>query len=173
MESYKYPIKMDTNLSTNTGIQTTTPSLSENIWSGLKSNLQPLQGSTIAQDTIGKTMRGIMSNETRGVQNPYGSSQPSNTPGLGNALGAYRITEADLARLSPKYLNKVVNPREFLANPDLQNTFMKNRITYQLSQGYSPEQIADIHRSGTGNILPPDQYKFQHPEYVQTFKQVK
>lgn len=117
------------------------------------------------------TMERIAYNETRGVKNPYSFSQSSGKASLGKALGKYQITEADLKRLSPKYLGKVVSAKEFLATPKLQDDFMRNRISYQLSQGYSPDQIADIHRSGTGNILPPETYKVKHPEYVASFKQ--
>ncbi len=122
-------------------------------------------------NNITKTLKGIASNETKGVKNPYAFSQPSGKASLGRALGKYQITEADLKRLSQRYLGRVVSPQEFLANPKLQDTFMKNRIAYQLSQGYSPEQIADIHRSGTGGLLPPNQYKVKHPGYVKSFNE--
>ncbi len=159
------------NQSINLGISATTPqtTLSGSIWNNLiPKPLIPPQAPTSPVDT---TLKGISYNETRGQKDPYSFSQSSGNPQLGRALGKYQITEADLKRLAPHYLPTTPTPEQFLSTPSLQDTFMKNRVQYQLSQGYSPEQIADIHRSGTGGILPPNQYKFKHPEYVAGFKQ--
>ncbi len=149
------------------------------IWNKVKEvfSVKTAEASAVPPEFIAnieRTLKGIAYNETRGVSGDvYSFSKPSGSTALGKDLGKYQVTEAELKRLSPRYLGRVVTPKEFLASPDLQDTFMRNRISYQLSEGYSPEQIADIHRSGTGGILPPDKYKFKNPKYVESFNKSK
>ncbi len=116
----------------------------------------------------GKILAAFAHNETGVIKkNPYGFSQPSGDKALGRALGKYQITEDLLKRHSPRYLGRAVSSEEFLKSPKLQDEFMANRIKYLMEQGYTIEQIADIHRHGSTNEPGSRQYK--RPEYVKKF----
>lgn len=110
----------------------------------------------------------IGQNETRGVKgDPYTFSQPSGNPKLGKALGKYQVTEAFLKKYAERYLGRTVTSKEFLATPALQDAFMKSRVLYLTHLGYTPEQIADIHRNGSTN--EPGATTYKRPGYVAQF----
>ncbi len=116
-----------------------------------------------------KVLAAFANNETGIVPEgeKYTSSQPSGDPTLGRALGKYRVTEGVLKQHSERYLGRQVSPKEFLASPELQDKFMRNRIAYLQSQGYTLEQIADIHRSGS--TTTPGSSTYKSPGYVKKF----
>lgn len=116
-----------------------------------------------------KVLQAFKHNET-GIIAPekrYAFSQPSGDKALGLALGAYQVTEYFLKKYSKRYLGRTVTAKEFLANPQLQDDFMRNRIVYLRKQGYTLAQIADIHRHGSTN--EPGSAKYKRPEYVKKF----
>lgn len=61
--------------------------------------------------------------ETRGVKNPSTFINPS-----GGAMGTYQVKPDTLKTYSKKYLGREVTPKEFLANPSLQDKFITNTI---------------------------------------------
>ena len=107
---------------------------------------------------------------------PYPTWQPSGKKDYGRALGAYRVTESELAQKSKRYLGRVVTPDEFLKSPQLQDLYVLNQAKYRHSEGYTPQQMADFHKKGTGVLLSPEAEKYkpgsanyQDPERVDRF----
>jgi len=97
--------------------------------------------------------------ETRGEKNPYSFSQWSNknlgpASPLGKALGRYQITEARLKEKAKDFLGKTVSSQEFLANPSLQDAFIKAQVAWQKANGLSDEEVLATHRRGWGNMKP-------------------
>lgn len=124
-----------------------------------------------AQPDVNGILHAIGYNESRGVKGDrYAFSQPSGNAKYGNALGKYQVTEALLKQLGTKYLGKTVTPQEFLRNPQLQDRFLSERAKNLLSQGYSPQQIADYHRNGSTS--EPGSTNYFRPSYVKDFDQV-
>ena len=115
-------------------------------------------------------LKAIRTNETSTVKgDPYNSFQYSGKKAYGDALGAYRVTESDLKTHAPRYLGKSVTRQEFLSSPQMQDTYMTNRANYLNQQGYTPQQIADIHNQGMTNESSPGSTIYQNPSYVNSF----
>jgi len=146
----------------------TTPQASRSI-----TDLFPTGGQTgsYASPDVSKIRDAIAYNETRGVKgDPYASSQPSKDPTLGMALGKYRITEGTLKDLGPKYMKQPILPSQFLSDPAAQDNFMNTRIAALSAKGYTPQQIADMHRGGGINYpFPPGATTYRNPAYVASF----
>lgn len=116
---------------------------------------------------VQKIIAGIANNETGGVKTDrYSFSKPDGAGGTD--LGKYQVNTETLKELSPKYLGRLVSPQEFLASPALQDAFMSARTLNLLSQGYTPEQVADTHRNGS--TTPPGSTTYKRPDYVKKFK---
>lgn len=97
-----------------------------------------------------KFMDSIAANETSVVNgDPYSTWQPSGSQKMGKALGKYRVTEATLQAHAPQFLGQPVTTKQFLGSPSMQDNYMKNMSNYYTQKGYTPQQIADIHRSGS------------------------
>lgn len=117
-----------------------------------------------------KFLNAIASNETGIVQgDKYKSSQPSGYSPTDRALGKYRVTEAELASYGKRYLGQNMTPQQFLASSTAQDNYMYNKAQSLSSQGYTPEDIADIHNKGIKNSKPPASGQYQNPDYVKKF----
>ena len=125
---------------------------------------QPIQPVAHPADRI---LKALAINETEGVKSPYSFHKISGDKALGEDLGKYQVTTWFLERYSPRYLGRKVTTKEFLANPQLQEDFMRNRVVYLQKQGYTPAQIADLHRNGSTTAPGSTQYK--RPGYVKKF----
>ncbi len=113
----------------------------------------------------------IAHNESRGVKgDPYMFSRESGMAALGKALGRYQITEGELKTFGPKYLGQNVSAEQFLKSRALQDNYMNTKIAKLSEQGYTPENIADIHRAGFTNSGPPGYTNYQNAPYVKAFK---
>lgn len=122
------------------------------------------------QAILDRTANSIAANETSIVKgDKYSSSQYSGNPAYGRALGKYRVTEGELQAYAPKFIGQSVTPAQFLANPTLQDNYMKNKAKYYLDKGYSPEQVADIHNKGVQHEGDPGSATYQSPAYVNSF----
>jgi hypothetical protein len=112
----------------------------------------------------------IAHNETRGVAgDPYAFYRSSGSKAAGRALGKYQVTEGELKTYSGKYLGQNVTPQQFLASPAYQDNYMNGKIARLSAQGYTPHQIADIHRAGFTNSSAPGSTTYQNPAYVKSF----
>lgn len=126
---------------------------------------------------IPKFLAAIRSNETSIVPgNPYLSKQFSGVPALGNAIGAYRITEEDFRLKKNRYLPKGTTLAQFQNSPALQDMYMTNQAIAREKEGYTPQQMADFHNKGTGILLTtagekhkPGSVVYQNPDYVNKF----
>ncbi len=88
-------------------------------------------------------------NESRGVKNPYSFSQPSSKENtLGNALGRYQVTEAELRERSKQFTGKLITPKQFLSDPKVQDRYLEGKANFLLGQGFTPEDVAAAHRGG-------------------------
>lgn len=142
----------------------------------VKSSVQ-VPTTTPVQINIPKFLAAIKYNETRGVKgDPYLSSQPSGDPKLGNAIGAYRITESTFNQNKDKYLPKGTTLKQFQTTPALQDMYMTNQALSRAKQGYTPQQMADFHRAGTGVLqdkrsvnYQPGSNNYQNAAYVNAF----
>ena len=115
---------------------------------------------------IAKTETGVV----RG--NTALSSQPSGISSLGKARGTYRVTDGELKSYSQRYLGRQVTPQEFQNSKTLQDTYMTNKALYLNKQGYTPQQIADIHNQRIKNSSTPGSNQYQSPDYVKKFSKV-
>lgn len=121
---------------------------------------------------VQKIAKSIANNETGIVQgDPYSFSQPSGNKQYGRALGKYQVTEGELKSYAPKYLGQAISGNDFLASSTAQDKYIQGKIQHYSSLGYSPEQIADIHRRGVTNSSDPGSTTYQDPGYVNKFDQ--
>lgn len=122
---------------------------------------------------LNKLAEALAHNETRGVKgDPYKFSRPSGDKNLGKALGKYQVTEGDLKTYAQRYIGQPISSKEFLASSTAQDNYIKNKAKYFADKGYSPDQIADIHRSGFTNSGAPGSTTIQNPAYVESFNKV-
>lgn len=117
-------------------------------------------------------LEAVAHNETRSVDNPYSYHKFSGNKHLGEDLGKYQVTEGELKAYAQRFLGFTPTTQEFLSSPEMQDIYMKNKYHYYLKQGYTPQQIADIHRKGFTNSSDPGSNKYQSPEYVKSFNSV-
>ncbi len=82
------------------------------------------------------------------MQQRYEYHKPSGKPELGEDLGKYQITTADLKTYSKRYLGTQISPKTFLASPDLQDRYVRNEVKDRESQGATDEEIFASHRYG-------------------------
>lgn len=116
-----------------------------------------------------KIRQAIALNETQGVPDPYTFSRYSGSKIDGRAMGKYQVTEGELKTYAKRYLGTQIAPQQFNASPGLQETYMTNKINNLVKQGYTPHQIADIHKEGIKNTGDPGSKVYQNPNYVATF----
>jgi len=90
--------------------------------------------------------------ESRGEKNPYSFYQHSGIDELGDALGAYQITEAKLNELSQKFLGRKVNRDEFLKDPSLQDRYVESQIKYLLDNNFKVNSLFTAHRGGWSDM---------------------
>jgi len=102
-------------------------------------------------DAIAYNETGVVPEEEK-----YSFSQPSGNKKLGKALGKYQVTEGELKSYAPRYLGRTVTADEFLSSPEIQDEYMRNKITKLKEQGNSTEDIFRIHRGGVN--AKPTQY---------------
>ncbi len=118
----------------------------------------------------GRIRNAIAYNESRGVPtDPYIFIKDSGNKNLGRALGKYQVTEGELKTYGGKYLGQNVTPQQFLGSRAFQDNYMNGKIARLTAQGYTPQQIADIHRAGFTNSGPPGSSTYQNPAYVNSF----
>jgi hypothetical protein len=124
---------------------------------------------------VKKFLYAIGQNETNVLPSDerYGSSQDSGVEKLGKTLGIYRVSEGDLSTYGKRYLGREITKDEFLNSPELQNQYLTNMAQYWFDLGFTPEEIADIHRSGVSGSLPEGKGKgkYTHPEYITKFNE--
>lgn len=123
---------------------------------------------------MAKFMAAIAQNETGIVKGDrYKYSKPSGDPKLGRDLGLYQVTEGTLGTYGPRFLGgQKVSGDQFLASSTAQDNFVKNMAEYYNKQGYTAQQIADIHRRGFRKSSDPGSDIYQDPDYVNKFNQI-
>ena len=72
----------------------------------------------------------------------------SKRPELGDSLGKYQVTEGELKTYGKRYLGKDITSEEFLADKNLQEKYMDNKIEAWKSQGIDIDNIIVNHRGG-------------------------
>lgn len=119
---------------------------------------------------VDKTTKAIAETETGGVKTDrYLFARDSGNKELGQALGKYQITEGELQTYEKRFLEADVTPHEFLTSPELQDTYMKNKVAYYLKQGYTPTEVYDIHYNGIRKAGEPGSGMLQDPEIAGRF----
>lgn len=119
-----------------------------------------------------KFLDALAHNETGIVKgDPYKFSQPSGNRKFGKALGKYQVTEGELKTYGPRYLGAPINSKQFLASSTAQDNYVANKALELNKQGYTPQQIADIHRRGIRKTGEPGSSIYQDPDYVNKFNQ--
>lgn len=119
---------------------------------------------------INRIREAIAHNETGIIKdNPYGFSQHSGQAAMGNALGRYQVVEDELKRYAPRYLGQPIDPKTFLASSTAQDNYITGKIKRFLGEGYTPQNVADIHRRGFTRSGNPGYTNYQDPDYVAKF----
>lgn len=130
------------------------------LWGGIKNKFSntitynasdPINTPNIINGNIdySKLRNSIKFNETNTIKNPYSFTQPSGVKKYGNANGAYQVTDAEIKERSKQFLGRDITPKEFIANPTLQDQYMDGKLKYLQSQGYNkPEDFIASHRAG-------------------------
>ena len=72
----------------------------------------------------------------------------------------------------PRFLGQPIDAKTFLASTTAQDNYIKNMADYYNKQGYTPQQIADIHRRGYKKSGPAGSSQYQDPEYVNKFNTI-
>lgn len=93
--------------------------------------------------------------ETRGEKDPYSFYQSSGNSDIGDALGAYQITEAKLKEQSKKlgYAHPITRD-QFLQNPNMQDDFMRKMVDQRFKGEFNfdlPTMFA-AHRGGFSDL---------------------
>lgn len=105
---------------------------------------------------VANVLSALAHNETRGVKgDPYAFSQPSGDPAMGQAMGKYQVTEGELKTWGKDFMGAPVDPKQFQADPALQETYMKKKTEALIKAGATPEQIFAMHRGGLTGYADP------------------
>jgi hypothetical protein len=134
----------------------------------------PIASSTPASQpiNINKILEVIRHQESRGQKNPYGFSQFSGKKEIGNANGAYQVTDAELKTYSKKYLGRDITPQEFLSNPKLQDQYMTSKVQrFSNMFNFTIPEIFGAHRGGIGGRSNPS-YKTYIDEATKLYNTV-
>lgn len=113
-----------------------------------------------------RTAMAIKYNETRGEKNPYDFSRFSGSKSLGNALGAYQVTEGELKTYAPKFLGRSVTSEEYQKDPSLQDMYTQAKVSYLRDKGLNLSQILAAHRGGFSNLNKINDTMSQYKGYV-------
>lgn len=120
-----------------------------------------------------KFLAAIAANETGIVKgDPYKFAKPSGNKILGRDLGKYQVTEGELKTYGTRYLGAPITGNQFLASSTAQDKYVANKADYYTKQGYTPQQIADIHRRGYKKSGPAGSSQYQDPDYVNKFNTI-
>ena len=103
---------------------------------------------------VQRVVSSIKGNETGGIQNPYSFHQPSGSKAMGNANGAYQITDGELKTYAPRFLGRAVTPQQFLSDPSMQDTYMSHKVMSLANRKLSAPQIMAVHRGGMSDLTP-------------------
>lgn len=134
---------------------------------------QPVPAPAIMPLDKTKFLAAIGAVETGGLRvDPYKYSRPSGRKDLGRALGKYQVTEGELKTYGSKYLGAPITPNQFLASTTAQDNYVLNKANTLLNQGYTPQDIADIHNQGITKSFPAGSGQYQSPDYVNKFNQI-
>lgn len=72
----------------------------------------------------------------------------SGSKAMGDDIGKYQVTEGELKSYSKDFLGRVVTGDEFAASPEIQETYMNNKVRRLREDGLTDEEIAAFHRGG-------------------------
>lgn len=112
----------------------------------------------------------IAANETSIVKgDKYKFAKPSGNPALGRDLGKYQVTEGELKTYGKRYLGEPISGNNFLASSTAQDRYVATKAKMLSEKGYTPQQIADIHRRGYTKSSAPGTAIYQDPMYVEKF----
>lgn len=92
---------------------------------------------------------------TTTVKNPYSFRKFSGDEAMGEDLGAYQVTTAELKSWSKNFTGKQIDPEEFMKNPTLQDSYMRAKVETLLNEGVSLQEIFALHRGGLTNYADP------------------
>lgn len=116
---------------------------------------------------VPKLLDAIRNNETRGEKDPYNFSRSSGSTTQGKALGAYQVTEGELKTYADRFLGHDVTPKEFLSSPELQDSYMENKIKWMSEvKKLSIEEIIAAHRGGFGDLTKAGEKVEEYGKYV-------
>lgn len=108
------------------------------------------------KDNVAPILSAIAYNETRGVEgDPYSFRKPSGSKKMGDDIGKYQVTSAELASWSKEFLGETVDPDEFHKDPDLQEAYMRGKVKALLAEGATTEEILALHREGLTGYADP------------------
>lgn len=133
---------------------------------GLLKLITPPKANANAESDIdmGKTLKTIRHLESRGESDPYNFNRDSGQKKQGKALGAYQVTEGELATYSKKYLGAQISPEQFNKSQELQDKYMTNKVNRMINEyDMSLEEILAVHRGG---ITYPEQALKKYAQYV-------
>lgn len=124
---------------------------------------EPVEDEADASNVL-KTLRHM---ESRGEgDGAYSFRQPSGVKELGDALGAYQVTEGELKTYAKRWLGRAVDAAEFLASPEMQDEYMANKIDWLQAKGFTLPQIFAAHRGGFSNLDNKDGMVKKYQQYV-------
>lgn len=135
-----------------------------NYQSGIPKNTN--KSSIPKSTTATKIAAAIANNETGIEKKPYSFHQSSGEKALGQALGKYQITSAELKTKSKQFLGKLVTDKEFLSSPTLQDKYMEAKIRWLQSKGYSDAQVIAANRGGFSDFRNKDAIVSKYKDYV-------
>jgi len=117
---------------------------------------------------INKMLTAIRHQESRGEKDPYSFTRFSGFKKLGDALGAYQVTEGELKSYAKKYLGRQVTRQEFLSNPKLQDEYMTKKLSrFQKEFKMTIPEAFLAHRGGLN--ADPKQYQVYVSEAIDQY----
>lgn len=96
-------------------------------------------------------MEAIAYNESRGEKDQYGTTTKAGNRKGNTANGKYQVTTDELATYAKRFLGRDVKEKEFRSNPQLQDEYMRNKISFLFDEGLTPGEILASHRRGLPN----------------------
>jgi len=139
-------------------------------YNSIPATVQPPPAPVVKPVDVLKAREAIAHNESGILKKPYVFSQPSGQANIGSALGRYQVTSAELKSYAKRFLGQPINDKQFLASSTAQDKYMEGKIKYYSGLGYTPENIADIHRRGFTKSGDPGYTTYQDPDYVKKFQ---
>jgi hypothetical protein len=116
---------------------------------------------------IDTMLEAIAYNESRGEKDAYATTTNAKNRKGNVANGKYQVTTDELKTYAKRFLGRDIKEKEFRANPELQDEYMRNKVAFLMDEGLTPGEILASHRRGLPNWGDKEKLKEKRDQSVE------